>query len=48
MIERVRRVVMGEPEPQKSAFTHIEEVEPLISNGGGGTFADSDGITLKS
>jgi uncharacterized cupin superfamily protein len=29
MIERVRRVVMGEPEPGKSAFTHVEEVEPL-------------------
>jgi hypothetical protein len=29
MIEKVRRVVMGEPEPGKSAFTHVEEVEPL-------------------
>lgn len=29
MIERVRRIVMGEPEPGRSAFTHVEEVEPL-------------------
>jgi hypothetical protein len=29
MIERIRRVVMGSPEPLKSAFTHVEEVEPF-------------------
>src|SRR5262245_61580544 len=28
MIERVRRVVMGEPTPGSSAFTHVEEVAP--------------------
>jgi hypothetical protein len=31
MIERVRRVVTGEPEPGKSVFTHIEEVEPVAA-----------------
>jgi hypothetical protein len=33
MIERVRRVVMGEPESKKSVFTHVEEVERF-----GGTY----------
>jgi hypothetical protein len=28
-IDRVRRIVMGEPEPGTSAFTHVEEVEPF-------------------
>src|SRR5262245_33892833 len=29
MIERVRRVVMGEPKPRGSEFTHDEEAEPV-------------------
>jgi hypothetical protein len=29
MATGIRRVVMGEPAPGKSAFTHIEQVEPL-------------------
>jgi cupin domain len=29
MIEKVRRVVIGSPEPVKSVFTHIEEVAPF-------------------
>jgi hypothetical protein len=33
MIERVRRVVTGEPEPGESTFTHVEEVEPLVVGG---------------
>jgi hypothetical protein len=34
VIERVRRVVMGEPEPGKAVFTHVEEVEPVEGAGG--------------
>jgi quercetin dioxygenase-like cupin family protein len=29
MIEKIRRVVMGEPKPGMSTFTHVEEVQPL-------------------
>jgi hypothetical protein len=30
MIERVRRIVTGEPEPGKSVFTHVEEVDDPV------------------
>jgi hypothetical protein len=33
VIERVRRVVMGEPSPRKAVFTHVEEIEPLETGG---------------
>jgi hypothetical protein len=29
MTKKIRRVVMGEPEPGKSVFTHVEEVKPV-------------------
>ncbi|MGB2709910.1 MAG: hypothetical protein WBC33_00210 [Conexibacter sp.] len=35
MIEKVRRVVMGEPEPNRSEFTHVEEIESLPIAGAG-------------
>src|SRR5687767_4067397 len=33
MVDRVRRVVMGEPASGPSRFTHVEEVQPLGAGG---------------
>jgi hypothetical protein len=40
MIEKVRRVVMGEPLPGKSVFSHVEAVEPLHPAPGSGELSD--------
>jgi mannose-6-phosphate isomerase-like protein (cupin superfamily) len=33
MVENVRRVVIGSPEPLKSAFTHVETLAPVTPEG---------------
>ena len=38
LIEHIRRVVMGEPRQGESVFTHVEEVEPLRTDDGGGAW----------